>query len=174
MKIRLNNVRLSYPSLFKRATFGGDETKYEATFLFPKSDTAKKKEIDAAIKALIADKFKGKKVGADKLCLKDGDDFDGAGYEGHWSLKASNDGRPTVIDRDKTPLTADDNVVYAGCHVNAIIALWAQDNSYGRRINASLMGVQFVADGERFGGGAVASADEFEEVAYDESGGGGF
>ena len=32
-KIKLNNVRLSFPSLFRKAVFEVNETKYEATFL---------------------------------------------------------------------------------------------------------------------------------------------
>ena len=66
-----------------------------------------------------------------------------------------------VINRDKTPITEDDNVVYAGCYVNAIITLWAQNNSYGKRVNAQLDGVQFVRDGEPFGDGGI-SVDQFD------------
>jgi hypothetical protein len=58
-------------------------------------------------------------------------------------------------------LTEDDNVVYAGCYVNAIITLWVQNNSYGKRVNAQLDGVQFAKDGEPFGAGGI-DADEFD------------
>ena len=36
------------------------------------------------------------------------------------------------------------------------------DNQYGKRINATLRGVQFVSDGEPFAGGQPADADEFD------------
>jgi hypothetical protein len=52
--------------------------------------------------------------------------------------------------------------------VNASIELWCQDNNYGKRINASLRGVQFLKDGEAFAGGGVANADEFDDLAADE------
>jgi hypothetical protein len=69
-----------------------------------------------------------------------------------------------VIDRDKTPLTSADGRPYAGCFVNASVELWAQDNNFGKRINASLRGVQFFKDGDAFSGGGAASDDEFDSV----------
>jgi anthranilate phosphoribosyltransferase len=38
------------------------------------------------------------------------------------------------------------------------------DNKYGKRICASLLGLQFVKHGEQFSGGGVASADAFEAL----------
>jgi hypothetical protein len=70
-----------------------------------------------------------------------------------------------VIDRDKSPLTAEDGKPYSGCYVNCSLELWAQDNSYGKRINAQLGGVQFFKDGDAFsGGGSAADADDFDEI----------
>ena len=167
--IKLKNVRLSFPSLFKRASFDGQEGKFEATFLLNKETHAETiKEIEAAIKEKITVDLKGAKLGADKICLKDGDNIEYDGYAGHFSIKGSNSKRPMVIDRDKTPLTEDDNKIYAGCYVNAIIELWAQNNSYGKRINANLLGVQFFADGEPFGDGVKASADDFDAFGDDD------
>ncbi|MDC5277565.1 DUF2815 family protein, partial [Acinetobacter baumannii] len=65
----------------------------------------------------------------------------------------------------KTPLVQADGRPYAGCYVNAAIELWCQDNNYGKRINASLRGVQFLKDGEAFAGGGVASEDDFEDLS---------
>ena len=53
-KIKLQNVRLSFPSLFQKAQFPGDETQYAATFMLDKVKHADKiAEIDAAILAEI-------------------------------------------------------------------------------------------------------------------------
>jgi hypothetical protein len=162
-KIMLPNVRLSFPSLFHKAVFDGKETKFEATFLIDKAEQADKvKEIKAAIDAAIKEGLKGAKLPADKLCMKDGDGIEYAGYAGHMSLKASSQKRPIVLNRDKSPLTEDDNKLYAGCYVNAIIELWAQNNQFGKRINANLLGVQFFKDGEPFADGVTASASDFE------------
>ena len=161
-KIHLENVRLSFPSIFKRAMFNGEEGKFEATFLIPKDDVETKALLDEAIKKLIASaKIK---VPADKLCLKDGDDSEYEGYADNWSLKASTPKRPTIIDRDKTPLVEDDGKPYAGCYVNAIIEFWLQNNRYGKRINANLLGIQFVEDGEAFGVGNVDVTDQFKDL----------
>jgi hypothetical protein len=168
-EIKLKNVRLSFPSLFQRAVFQGEEGKFEATFLLNKVEHAETiAEIEAQIKQRIAVDLKGAKLGADKICLKDGDEIEYAGYAGHMSIKASNNKRPLVIDRDKTPLTEDDNKMYAGCYVNAIIDLWVQQNSWGKRINANLLGVQFLKDGEPFSDGANASADSFDAFGDDD------
>ena len=35
-KIQLKNVRLSFPSIFKRSEFNGEQGKFEATFLLNK------------------------------------------------------------------------------------------------------------------------------------------
>jgi hypothetical protein len=168
-KIKLSNVRLSFPSLFRKAVFSGEETKYEGTFLLDKATQADKiAEIEAAIKAMIKDGLKGAKLPADKICLRDGDDVEYAGYAGHMSIKASASKRPMVLDRDRSPLTENDNRVYAGCYVNAIIELWAQNNQWGKRINANLLGVQFYKDGEPFADGETANADDFEAFDSDE------
>ena len=168
-KIKLQNVRLSFPSLFRKAMFSGEETKFEGTFLLNKDGQAEKiAEIETAIETLIADKLKGAKLKADKICLKDGDDIEYDGYAGHMSIKASNGKRPMVLDRDRTPLSDDDNRPYSGCYVNAVLELWAQDNQYGKRINANLLGVQFFKDGEPFGDGVSASASDFEAFGDDD------
>lgn len=161
-KIKMQAVRLSFPSLFNTAKFGGEDTgKYEATFVLDKVEHA---EVIAGIKAqidrLMKEELKGK-VPSDKLCLKDGDEMGRPEFEGKYTIKASTKKRPLVINRDKSPITESDNVIYAGCYVNAIVSLWAQNNNYGKRINAQLDGVQFCRDGEAFGDGAV-SVNEFD------------
>lgn len=169
-KIKLNNVRLSFPSLFKKSVYMGEETKYEATFLLDKAQHAEKiKEIEAEIAKAIKEAWGGKvkSLPADKICMKDGDNFDYAGYEGCMSFKAANKSRPMVLDRDRTPLTENDNKLYAGCYVNAVVELWVQDGtkkSYGNRINANLLGVQFLKDGEPFADGSKAKAEDFDII----------
>jgi hypothetical protein len=111
------------------------------------------------------------KVKDDMLCIKDGDDIaeekDYPDYVGMWAVKAGNNKRPTLINRDKSQLEEDDNVLYAGCYVNAIVQPWAMNNSYGRRVNANLLGVQFAKDGVPLGDSVTASADEFDDIEDD-------
>ena len=166
--IKLKNVRLSFASLFKKATFGGEETKYEGTFLIDKETQADQiAEINTAIAAMM--KEKKAKLSPDRICFKDGDGIDYDGYAGHMSIKAGNTKRPIVIDRDKSPLTEDDGRPYSGCYVNAVLELWFQDNTWGKRVNANLLAVQFAKDGEPFGeGGASVSVDDFDVIDEDD------
>jgi hypothetical protein len=165
--LRLSAVRISYPHLFEPKGFNGGAPKYSAKFLIPKTDTVQVKKVADLIKALAAASYKDKKVPPpDKLCMRDGDQTGKDEEAGHWIVSASESTRPVVVDRDRTPLAAEDDVIFPGCYVNATINLWAQDNQFGRRINANLHGVQFVKKGERLGGGrSRAAADEmFDEV----------
>ncbi len=162
--ITIPNGRLSFPSLFNKASFEGKEGKYEATILFPKTDTVTYDKIIAAIDACKKDN-KNTKVPASKYFIQDGDEKEYDGYEGMWAVKGGNNKRPTVINRDKTPLVEEDEVMYAGCYVNAIVEPWSQSNQFGKRINANLLGVQFVKDGEVFGnGGTTADTNDFEDL----------
>ncbi len=159
-KIKVARTRLSFPSLFRTAKFGEEDTgKYEATFVLDKVKHAKEiDQIKAAISALMTENKI--KVPSDKLCLKDGDESGRPEFEGAYTIKASTKKRPVVIGKDRAPITEDDNVIYAGCFVNAIMSLWFQNNQFGKRVNAQLDGVQFAADGEPFGDAGV-SVDEF-------------
>lgn len=167
--IKLSNVRLSFPNLFSTSIFAGDDTgKYDATFLLDKTEhQVQIKEIEAGIVALTKETFKGKALPDDKICLKDGNETEREEQQDRMVIKASSKKRPLVIDRDRTPLTEEDNKIYAGCRVNAIISLWAQDNQYGKRINASLEGVQFCAHDEPFGPPGIG-VEEFDAFGDDE------
>ena len=168
--IKLKNVRLSFPSLFQHEVYGGESTgKFAATLILDKEEH---KDAIASIKKatndLMMETFKGK-IPSDKLALKDGDESGRPEYAGAYTIKVSTKKRPTVIDRDKTPLVEDDGRPYSGCYVNAIIGLWAQNNAYGKRINGNLLGIQFYRDGEPFGAAPIDVTDEFEnyDVAAD-------
>ena len=168
-RIKMQNVRIRFPSLFSTASFGGEDTgKYAATFILEKKEHAGiVNEIEAAMNELTKEKFKGKRPPADKLCIKDGDDTERPEFEGAFTVKASTKKRPLVLDREKHRLSEDDGTIYAGCYVNAIITLWAQDNSYGKRINAELDGVQFCKNGEPLGAGGI-DVDEFDAFASED------
>lgn len=94
-----------------------------------------------------------------------------AGFEDMWSLNASNTARPLILDNQIDPNTNKlarlgpmDGKPYNGCYVNAVIDVWCQDNDFGQRINAALKSVQFVKDGDAFGGGAPGTDADFEPI----------
>lgn len=163
MKIKLKNARLSFPSLFQTEEFGGESTgKYAATFILDSVDNAAEiKQIQDETNRLMKEELKTK-LPSEKIALKDGDEIGRPEYEGKMTIKATTKKRPLVIDRDKTPLGEHDEKPYAGCYVNAIISLWPQNNQYGKRVNASLEGVQFAAHGEPFTTGGI-DVDEFDD-----------
>lgn len=102
----------------------------------------------------------------DLLAVHDGNDkkkFEG--FAGNFYVSASADTAPTAVDRDRNRIKADDGVLYSGCRVNAKVEVWAQDNSWGQRVNVAMLGVQFVADGDKWGGGAPpANPDDFPDL----------
>lgn len=172
-------VRLAFhKGLFEKVAFGSDpngKADYNAKFLFPPEHPATK-ALEAAEEAVAKEKW-GAKAGdilktlraSGKGVVQNGDTQNSAGFEGQKYVSARNQVKPTVIDRNRSPLTLSDGVIYSGCYVIVHINVWAQDNSFGKRINAELTGVQFVRDGDSFGGGVgAAKADEFEALSAED------
>lgn len=174
MKVNLNNVRLAFPNLFEAKAFGqdGSDPTHNASFIFDKKHPAFKL-MNESIEAVAKEKWEGKSTevlkqlrAGDKICLRDGDtkpDYDG--FPGNFFVAARNKSRPFVCDKDKAPLTQADGKPYAGCYVNAVIDVWAQANKWGKRINATLSGVQFLKDGDAFSGSPPATPDDFEDLS---------
>lgn len=181
MKLKLENVRLSFPVLFTPTAFEeGGKKRYDATFLIEKG-SANDKAIVAAIEAAAAeawpkkaqamiDSFKGN---SNKYCYLDGDTQEYDGYAGMMYLathRGESDGAPAVKGADIDPATGKvrdlkeaDGIPYAGCYVHAVVEVWAQSNKYPG-IRCSLIGVQFVGDGDSFSGAGRASDDDFEAI----------
>lgn len=172
MLVKLDNVRLAFPQLFEACTVNGEgEPAYSAAFIFSKENAAYK-NVEKAIETVAKEKWNDKAPSVlkdlrakDKTALHDGDlkeEYDG--YAGNFFVSSRSKKRPVVLNRDKSPLTAADGIPYAGCYVNAQVDIWPMDNQFGKRICATLLGVQMYKDGEAFSGGVSISADDFEEV----------
>lgn len=151
MQITLTNVRGSFLEIFRAKSVNDGEPRFSGNFLIAKDDTKNIKKVRDAIDSLIKEKNKGKALPADKIFLRDGDEKEYDGFEGHWFVSAANKKRPQVVDRDKSPLAEEDGKPESGDIVNVVIRAWWQDNKFGKRVNASLEVVQFVKEGERFG-----------------------
>ena len=171
-RVQIKDVRITFPQLWEPKQVNGQgDPKFSASFLMPK-DHPQIGEVKAALTEAATAKWGPKAADTlkalfaqDRLALHDGDaksDYDG--YEGNLFVNASNKIRPLVVDQGRTPLAASDGKPYSGCYVNAIVEFWAQDNQFGKRVNASLLGVQFSKDGDRLAGGGVASANDFEAL----------
>lgn len=116
------------------------------------------------------------------LCLRDGatkSEYEGFG--GNVFIAASNASAPSIVApmlfNGKVVYVAEDGIgyidgkpvegqkfkaPYGGCYGNLQFDIWAQDNEYGKRVNAKLLGVQFNSDGLAFSGGA-----QFDEAGFD-------
>jgi len=178
LRVKLENVRLSYPSLFKATAMKqADDTmskaKFSATFLMDKKAHAGLiAKIEKMIERAMLDKFQ-KKVTLKNVCLHDGndkEDKEGYGDEVMY-LVAKSDTRPAVVDQKIVPVTEEDGKIYAGCYVNATVEIFAYSHQLGGKgVSAQLRAVQFVRDGESFGAGPVNADEEFEPVSDDVDG----
>lgn len=182
----LNMVRLSFPKLFKpEASIEGGVPKFGAAFLMdPETETGKAniKKLEAAIKAAAtktwaekADKVR-KALDSDRSGLRDGDTATNgegdiySGYENMQFVAASNRKRPQVLNRDKTPLTEEDGVIYGGCYVDAVVSVWATADKKlgGNGIFCTLELVRFRKDGEPFGAAPIDADDYLDDLDDEE------
>lgn len=177
-RMMLKDARLAFPNLFEPSAIVGADGKpgkprYGATLIVG-ADHPQLAQINKVIAAVAQDKWKDKAKAQltalekqDKLALHEGDlkpNYDG--FPGNWFVSANSqeNAPPTVVDVDKGPLTARSGKPYAGCYVNASLEFWAQDNNYGKRINCTLRGIQFLRDGDAFSAARPADSDEFDDV----------
>jgi hypothetical protein len=183
-QVILKNVRLSYPDLHKpgKPLNDGDTPKYGAQFIMDIDSEAAavaKQALTAAAQEVFGANWQAI-VGAmekTKKCVRRGDDNltkDGAirdGYAGKVYLVARNKAKPLLIGPRKDAsgnfpvLDESSGKPYGGCYVNVkvdIKAMKAKDR-IPNQIYASLLTVQFVADGESFGS-APGTAEGFDDV----------
>lgn len=178
-RLMLKNVRLAFLDAWtaKKPPQGDGVAKFGVTCLI-ELGSENDKLIEAAIEEVGKEKFKDKWprikksiLGNNmKYCYRPEGEKDYDGYEGMNYIRASNKTRPTILDRDKTPLVEADGRPYSGCYGNVSIDIYGYDNS-GAGIAAGLRGIQFFRDGDSFGGGAAASEDEFDDLADTGEGG---
>ncbi len=173
-RMMLKNVRLAFPALWEAETVNGEGKPSFSAALLLDPEHPQVGEIRQRMLAVANDKWKDKGASvykalekSDKLALHDGDaksNYDGFPGNLYVSAAAQEGARPAIIDGQRRQLTPKDGKPYAGCYVNVSLEFWAQDNAYGKRINAQLRGVQFLRDGDAFSAARPADADEFEEV----------
>jgi len=173
-RVTLKDVRFNYTSsLFTAQVAKGStgKAKFSVVSIIGR-DHPQVAEIKAGILEAATGKWGAKAsdvlkalAASDRICLHDGDaKSDKPGYAGNFFINASNELRPGVFGPNREPLVAADGKPYSGSYGNVILEFWAQDNEFGKRVNASLLGAQHVRDGERLAGGGVAAADDFEAI----------
>lgn len=173
-RIRLDNVRLCFPKLFKAEAYKeGDKPRFSATFAVEDEETIK--GVNEAIKEIAAEAW-GKKAdeileeikhNRMKMCFSKSKREETEGCMLLTAHRGETQGPPKVVGRGgpKDDITEESGRIYGGCYVNGSVDLYAQKGeNYG--IRCSLIGVQFVKDGPAFAG-APASADDFDDLGDD-------
>jgi|SRR5271167_556273 len=104
------------------------------------------------------------------------------GFEDRFALSAvrkQKDGAPLFLDsvKDTDPnskhfgkparLTGAEGRIYAGCHVNAKVEMWAQGGTYSG-MRCGLLGVQYAGPGDSFGGASRPADDGFDAIEVDD------
>lgn len=178
MKVKIEG-RLAWPQIWEPKPMKNDDgtTRYvfSGTVIFPPGSPAEA-TVKEAQRAVAEEAWPGKGLemlttlaNKDRVCLHDGAEkaikYDG--FEGMMYVSANGKVRPAVRDANATPLVEKDGRPYPGCYVILIVDIYAQKDhpKGGNRINAQLMGVQFLRDGDSFGGGKPASDDDFADVS---------
>lgn len=170
---RASFLRVDKPERFQ----GTGEPRYSANVLFEPGGEAHKK-VKGAMLAAAAEKWGENKAEKavesltkqNKVAVVDGDAKGYDGYEGMLVVQAhaKANNPPTLVKTINGENVKLDNEsqsdIYSGCYVNAIVEFWAQDNQWGKRINATICGLQFAGDGEPFSGGRPAGSDDFDVV----------
>lgn len=180
-RLMLKNVRVAFAKeLFTASAFeDGGALKYSGVFILP-PDHPQYKELEAAFGKAAEEKWPGKGPamlkaaiagGKGTYALRDGDTVEWEGFPGNMFFKASNQSRPTLIDRSKNPVSEEDDILYSGAMVNVSVDIYGYQTPKGAKgIAAGLRGVQFFKDADRLSGGGAAKPDEFEEFGDEEHG----
>ena len=186
--IQLICVRASFPQVFERDKY----KRYSSNFLIvPGSDADK--QIRAAIQQAAKNAWgeepvdstdaEGNKIqipsyvaklkqlkAKDEVCYRDGankTDKDGnptPGYEGMWYLTGTSQVQPTLLNEVGDEITKESGKLYSGSYVIAIVEIWPQNGPEYYGMRCQLQGLKHYKDGESFGSGRRARADEFAEV----------
>lgn len=173
--IRIDNVRGSYVHADKPFKKKGDPddkvSKYSMVGLLPKATHEEAREaIEKFIKGLLKDN-KDAKVGKKDWFIRDGDDSAKDEQQDCWTVNASEARKPKCRDRsgeivDETEEIAE--MFRSGYWFNMLIRPWFQDNEHGKKVNAGLVGIQFVKKDKTFGQGDIDESDAWDEVEGDD------
>ena len=154
-------VRLSYLNIWKpRAMAEGQEAKYSACLLIPKSDKDTIAKIKAACEAAriaSAPIFNGKVPDKLKLPLHDGDGEmpNGGEYgpeaKGMYVLNCSSKSQPGIVDRRVNPIL-DQTELYSGCWGKVDLNFYCYNVNGNKGIAAGLNNIQKIRDDEPLGG----------------------
>jgi hypothetical protein len=163
-KVVTGLVRLSYLHVWEAVSIQeGQDKKFSASLIIPKSDKVTLAKINAAIDAAKeAGKVKlGGKIPANlKTPLRDGDIErpEDETYANCFFINASAKTKPGLVDASVQPILNQDEL-YSGCYGKASVTFYAFNTSGNKGIACGLNHIMKVKDGESLGGRASAESD---------------
>lgn len=175
-KVITNKVRLSFVHVIEPHAFEGNEPRYSAMLLIPKSDKETLNAIQKAIKAAFEggkDKLKGVKFDRLKTTLRDGDEEmdteERPEFADHMFINVSSKTRPQVVKREDGILvkTEDPDEIYSGVYAMASINFYAFNTAGNKGVTAGLNNILTTCKGDFLGGRANAESD-FGDLEWDD------
>jgi len=157
-RVLTSAFRVSYPKLVEKDELAG---KYTLQMLFEPKDL---KGLKATAKKVAKEAF-----GTDDVVMpfRDGSD---KGFDEYVIVNAKSNFRPAVFDKKGNQITDPEEIrelIYGGCYARAQVVVLPYEFAGKQGITIALLGVQFVRDGEAFGGSSV-SFDAIDEVEDDD------
>lgn len=177
-KVITGEVRLSYLHVFEKyAATPGQEEKFSACLLIPKTDKVTlrliQEAIDEATEMGQKSKWGGKVPKNLKLPLRDGDtekDLDtNPEYEGMMFLNATSTKQPGIVDSHHETLYSADELK-SGDWGKVSINLFPFAASGNNGIGVGLNNIMKTKDGEALGGTRASAESDFEGEFEDEDG----
>lgn len=164
-------VRLSYVHLLKPyAKTPDQDEKYSVTVLVPKSDTATKQRIDAAIEAAMQDGaarlWNGVRYAVHPVYDGDGRRPNGTDFgdecRGHWVFTATckADRPPRIVDANVQDIL-DPTKVYSGVYGRVGVDFYAYNNPNKKGVGCGLTNVQILRDGEPLTARSATAEEDF-------------
>lgn len=179
-RIELSMIRVAFAdAVFEtRRMEGSERDLYSVNALFPKEHQAYAMVEQAAVAvateewgadaAKIIDIAK-KKDGGKNWVLKDGSLKEYDGFAGNFYINPNSKTRPTVLNRDGTPLTASDGVIYSGCYADVIVEIYPFTHKVGGKgVSSEFKGLRFRKHGDAFAGGAPVTAEQFSAIVEED------
>jgi len=172
-KVVTGLVRFSYLHIWEpSAAQEGQDKKYSASLIIPKSDKATLSAINAAIAAAKEQgkaKFGGKIPANLKTPLRDGDVErpEDEAYADSYFINATAKTKPGIVDKNASPVLNQDDV-YSGCFGRASVTFYAFNTSGNKGIACGLNHLMKTKDGEPLGGRSTAESDFAEVLGEDD------
>lgn len=168
-KCLTGEARLSFCHLEQPHSSNGDEPKYSATLLIPKTDTATETDIRGAIQAAyehgVQNLWKGNRPQLRYPVIYDGDgtrlsgEAFGPECKGCWVITASSKQKPQCVHISNVRADLLPSDVYSGMYARVTVNFFAYDNSGSRGVGCGLGNVCKTRDGEPLGGRSNAESD---------------